>query len=340
MDSKVRKILKYILSFALAGGLIAYSCSKVDWKSLGEAVGSCRWGFILLALLAGVVAMFFRALRWRLTIKPIAPSIKRSTSFHGVNIGNLSNMAVPYSGELVRCGVITSGTGAPYDQVLGTVALDRVWDLVSMFTTLLLVMLLGGGRFGEFVSGWVRESFNASFLLIIALLLVAGSAFVAAVALLRKHDSALGRICTKIFEVMRGMLQGFGSCIKMRGKWLFVLYTVIIWGMYWLQSVCTINALQGVFSGLGLVDALCLTLIGSLASVLPAPGGFGTFHAIIQFALSSVYFQGIMSLDKVAADSYGMTYAIMAHETQAIGFILLGVFSVIMLSINKKKSTI
>ena len=340
MDSKVKKILKYVLSSTLAGGLIAYSCSKVDWDSLGKAVGSCHWGFILLAMLAGVVAMFFRALRWRLTIKPIAPSVTRMTSFHGVNIGNLSNMAVPYSGELVRCGVITSGTGAPYDQVLGTVALDRVWDLVSMFATLLLVMLLGGGRFGEFVSGWVKESFNASFLLIIALLLVAGGVFVAAVALLRKHDSALGRICAKIYEVMRGMLQGFGSCIRMKGKWLFVFYTIIIWSMYWLQSVCTINALQGVFSGLGLVDALCLTLIGSLASVLPAPGSFGTFHAIIQFALSSVYFQGIMALDKVAADSYGMTYAIMAHETQAIVFILLGVFSLIMLSVNKKKPTI
>ena len=48
MDSKVKKILKYVLSFALAGGLIAYSCSKVDWNSLGKAVGSCRWGYILL----------------------------------------------------------------------------------------------------------------------------------------------------------------------------------------------------------------------------------------------------------------------------------------------------
>lgn len=338
MDSKVKKILKYVLSFALAGGLIAYSCSKVDWNSLGKAVGSCRWGYILLAMLAGIVAMYFRALRWRLTIKPIAPSITRMTSFHGVNIGNLSNMAVPYSGELVRCGVITSGTGAPYDQVLGTVALDRVWDLVSMIATLLLVMLLGGGRFGEFVSGWVRDSFDASFLLITALLLVAGGAFVAAVALLRKHDSALGRLCAKIYGMLRGMLQGFGSCIRMKGKWLFVFYTVIVWSMYWLQSVCTINALQGVFSDLGLVDALCLTLIGSLASVLPAPGSFGTFHAIIQFALSSVYFQGILAMDKVAADSYGMTYAIMAHETQAIVFILLGVFSLILLSISKKKS--
>jgi uncharacterized protein (TIRG00374 family) len=337
MDSKVKKILKYVLSFALAGGLIAYSCSKVDWSSFAKAMESCNWAYILLALLAGFVAMYFRALRWRLTIKPIAPSIKRMTAFHGVNIGNLSNMAVPYSGELVRCGVITSGTGAPYDQVLGTVALDRVWDLVSMFATFLLILLLGGGRFGEFIAGWVRDSFNASFLLIIAVLLVAGGAFVAAVALLRKRDNGIGRLCARIYKLLLGMWQGFGSCIRMKGKWLFVFYTIVIWGMYWLQSVCTINALGGVFSGLGLTDALCLTLIGSLASVLPAPGGFGTFHAIIQFALSSVYFQGIMAIDKVAADSYGMTYAIMAHETQAVGFIILGVFSLILLSVNKKK---
>ena len=44
-----------------------------------------------------------------------------------------------------------------------------------------------------------------------------------------------------------------------------------------------------------------------------------------------------MAIDKVAADSYGMTYAIMAHETQAVGFIILGVFSLILLSVNKKK---
>lgn len=338
MGSNIKKIAKYVFSFALAFGLVAYSCSKMDWSNFTGALASCRWGLVFLSLCSGLMAATIRGIRWNLILRSFIPGISYFITFNAENIGNISNMAIQYSGEFVRCGVVTAKTKSPYDKVLGTAALERVWDLMSLFLVFVLTLALGGGKFGEFISGWVSDAFHGKGVLLIAGLAVLFIISFFAISKFSKLDGWFGNLCAKIYKVVCGMLDGFTSCLKMDRKWLFFLLTIFIWGMYWLQSVLIINALQGVFAGFGLVDALCIMLIGSLASVLPAPGSFGTYHAIIQFALSSVYFQGTMGMEKIAADSYGMTYAIMAHETQALAFIILGLLSLLIVSFEKKKT--
>ena len=158
MASKLNKTLRYLLSVALAGGLFWYACSKVDWDSFAENLSNCRWGFILLAMLIGASSAIFRGLRWRILLLPLADRVRRTTTIGGFCMAYLSNMAIPYSGEILRCGFVSSKIGVPFEKILGTLALERVWDLVTMFLLLLLALALGAGQFGEFLSSWISGS--------------------------------------------------------------------------------------------------------------------------------------------------------------------------------------
>ena len=133
----------------------------MEWEAFWTEIGKCRWEFILLSMAAGAFAFWLRALRWRRLLIPIDGSISRITTFNGINIGNISNFVFPRIGEFVRCGVITRRSlpenlqhpehkKASYDKVLGTVVLERSWELLVMLLLLTVVVVGGFERFGGF----------------------------------------------------------------------------------------------------------------------------------------------------------------------------------------------
>ena len=161
MKKNFSKIIKYLLSALLAGILLYFSFREVEWADFVAGLKDCRWEYILLSMAAGAFAFWLRALRWRRLLLPIDESISRVTTFNGINIGNISNFVFPRIGELVRCGVITRRSvpedpqhpqhkKASYDKVLGTVVLERSWELLVMLLLLAVVVIGGFDRFGGF----------------------------------------------------------------------------------------------------------------------------------------------------------------------------------------------
>ncbi len=78
-----------------------------------------------------------------------------------------------------------------------------------------------------------------------------------------------------------------------------------------LKAVPTLN-------GLSIFDALLLSVVGNLASVIPVPGGIGAYHYLIALCLSSIY--GIEW-------SIGILFATLQHELHALILIVFGVIS-------------
>ena len=119
----------------------------------------------------------------------------------------------------------------------------------------------------------------------------------------------------------------------MRRGWLFVVYTLVVWALYWMMSFAILLAVQNInpasvggamaegvkaIQSLGLVDALFIMFAGSLSSLLPVPGGFGAYHSIVAGALLSVY--GVPF-------EFGLLFATLSHETQTLASILAGGWS-------------
>ena len=328
MTDGITKTIKYLLSAAIALLFLWFSFRDVEWADFIDGLKGCRWGYVLISMAAGAFAFWLRALRWRQLLQPIDDSISRTTTFNAINIGNISNFVFPRIGEFVRCGVITRRSRpadpqkpeyrkASYDKVLGTVVLERGWELLVMLLMLLVVITAGYKRFGAFFIERIWEPMahrfdqNVWLLLALAVIVLAAGAY-----FLWKYRRT-NVLCSKIWGVFEGVWQGFASCMKMERKWLFFAYTALIWMTYWFMAAMTVNAAP-FLDGLDLVDALFLSLVGGLGFAVPVPGGIGAFHFIISLALSVMY--GVpMEL--------GVVYATLSHTSQAITQIVFGLGS-------------
>ena len=336
MKEKISKILKYLLSAGLAAILLYFSFREVEWADFVDGLKGCRWEYIFLSMLAGSFAFWLRAIRWRRLLLPIDDSLTRITTFNGINIGNISNFVFPRIGEFIRCGVITRRSQpidpqnpehkkASYDKVLGTVVLERSWELLVMLLLLAVVVIGGFERFGGFfveqIWSPVSQRLDFSIWWIVAVLVLAASG--ALYALWRFKDS--NRFCAKVWGIFRGIVQGFSSCLKMEKKWLFFAYTALIWLTYWFMAASTVWAAP-FLEDLTVVDALFLSLVGGLGFAVPVPGGIGAFHFIISLALAGLY--GIPM-------EMGIIYATLSHTSQAITQIIFGAGSYIYEALKK-----
>lgn len=347
---KTADILKYLISVALAAVLLYFSFRGVNWADFLAGLKNCRWKWIFVAMAAGVMSFWLRGLRWRRLLLPIDRTTSRKVAYNAVCIGNLANLVLPRIGEFVRCGFITrhsaavqdssadtdnaSAAGKPrmasYDKVLGTVVLERSWDVLTLLCLVAVVMACLWDRFGNFfidkILTPVMGGLDFSLWWIAAGALLAGCAAVWLLWKLRERS----RVASALFRFLKGLLQGVVSCFRMEKWWIFLADTLLIWLMYWLMSESVLLALQGMDTSaltpeftdavallghMGPLDMLFLMLVGSLSSLVPVPGGFGAFHYIVAAALSTVY--GVPF-------GMGIIFATLSHESQALAMLLSG----------------
>lgn len=328
MEANLKKTLRYIVSLALAGLLLFASFHGVEWADFVAGLKECRWWFLLLSMLAGAAAFMLRGLRWRNLLSPLSEDgIGRRDAYDAVTIGNVSNMVFPFLGEFVRCGLVSKKQKIRYDKVLGTVALERVWDMLSVAILFVILFVFTWVKFGAFFTERIWLPLTSRFTwvvwLILAIVFVTGCAVLYAIISYRGSNSLLNRI----HDAFSGLFQGFGSVLRMEKKWAFMLQTALIWAMYWLQIVFLTHALPAA-EGMGIVDALFIMLAGSIASFVPVPGGFGAYHYLVALSLSSLYgFSWQM----------GIVFATIAHESQALTMIITGAASFLRQSLLKNE---
>ena len=323
MNKKISNILKYILSAAVAGILLYFSFKAVSWEDFIEGLKNCRWEYVVLGMVASVVAAWLRGVRWRQLLLPIDPSTKKITTFNAVNIGYIANFVFPRIGEFVRCGVITrrsatteDGTEkkASYDKVLGTVVLERGWDMLSMLILLVVLLCARWEKFGSFFVTEMWEPVSARISFSIWWLIAVLIAVMAAAGYMIWWGRERNPFCRRLWGILTGLMKGFSSCLKMDRKWIFFAQTAAIWGMYWAMATATMWAIPDL-DGLNVIDALFLSLAGSLGWLIPVPGGFGAFHFVVSLALQAIY--GIPF-------ELGIIFATLSHESQAITMALAG----------------
>ena len=327
MKKNFRNILKYTLSLVLAAVLLWFCFREVNWQDFLESLKGCRWEWVMLSILAGVLSNWFRAERWREILLPLDAGTSRRSVFNSVNIAYLANFIFPRIGEFVRCGVVSrdsavqgdrkDGQGLGYDKVLGTVVTERSIDLLMMFGILVGFLCLKWNEFGAFFIDniWLPVSgrLNLNLWWIAVILLAAVGLCVAFVVFFRDRNV----IASKLWSILKGVGEGLVSCFRMKNAWKSILHSVLIWLMYFLMSYTSMRAVP-LLDSLGLPDAMFLMLVGSLGWLVPVPGGFGAFHYIVALALSTVY-----SLPF----ELGIIFATISHESQSIMMALTGLVS-------------
>ena len=323
MRSKRSHIVRLLGGLALSAILLYLVLRKVEWEPFLEGLAACQWMWVVCSMGCGLLALVLRGLRWRRLLLPVDETTSRRLSIAAYCIGNLWNSALPTSGEWVRCGLATRNKER-FDRVLGTAASERIMDLLTLGGILALLALFGWRFIGRFVTQhiiqpvlnfWERPGILLTVLLLLAL--------AAALLFLLRFAAKRFRIVARIKAFLMGVVEGVASIRQMPGKGWFLADTAAIWLLYMLQVMGISMAL-----GLGLLpkDAMLLSALGSIASVIPVPGGMGAYHYIIALTLGSLY-----GMDWSA----GLLFATLCHESQLLVSIVSGIGSWLILPARK-----
>ena len=315
MNPKLKSILKYVSVSVLTLFLLYLAFRGMDWNSFVEGLRSCNYWWIFAAMAAGVLGTVLRGLRWRLLLLPIDSKVRRVDCCNAYAVCYLSNIAVLRSGELVRCGMIADSSKVPFKDSLGSVMVERAWDI--LVSALMLVAMFFLTPFGGFMVEHIWNPFVASFstktlFMVIALVVLLVLAILPVVRYMERIRRS--RIGGKVIDFIKGMINGVKAAFKMKHGFLFVFYTILVQLLYWLEVVFVIHAFPAV-SHLTGMDALFIMMLGLVGWAIPVQGGFGAYHVIVSMALVPIY-----GIDQQTA----LVFATISHEAQIVQMILVG----------------
>jgi len=319
----MKKTVSYLLFLSLAVVLLYLSFREVKWSDFWEGLQTANYYWILLSMLFGALSFWIRGMRWRLIIRSAGYQVSKGGAFDAVNIAFLTNFAIPRAGEVARCGVLTKTAKVPFDTLLGTVVLERLFDLVCLMVITIIVITLQWSVFGLFMEQQLWNPFikmlHGNFIMI----LFAIVAIIILIFIFRKWLKNFF-VFKKIYDFAMGIYNGLKSGYHIKQKMAFICYTMVLWLLFWATCRCTMLAFPAVMH-LNSVDALFLMVVGGLGWVAPVQGGIGAYHFIVTLALTSVY---------SISQTQGIIFATISHESQAVTMILFGLFSLIRIYLN------
>lgn len=334
MVKKALSVFNYVI-FLLLGVLFLWLVfRKQDPQDIIDSIVNADYLWIMLGIVAGILSHIARAARWNILIRSLGYKPRLTTTFYAVMTGYLANTAVPRLGEVTRCGVLSKKQNIPFTEVLGTMIAERIFDMIVLILIIIMVIAfqwqLVGSFMNEKIIAPVSSNFENNILNIVLIIGLLVFLIVLMVVLWKKYRKYLQRyaIFRKFSEFAKGMVEGIKTIKKTKNKAGFLLYTIIIWGMYTLMIYLPFYALEAT-SHLNFVDALTVMSIGSLGIVAPVPGGIGTYHWIVKAVLFELY--GISPM--IAA-----SFATITHAAQTVMIIVVGGLSFLMLFLQKNKS--
>ncbi len=331
MGQKLKKILRSIIFISIGIALFYIVYRQNDFHKIFSVLKQAKLSWILLSMAMGLFSHYLRSIRWKLLIKPLGYNPRTSTLFYSVMIMYLTNLAIPRSGEVVRCATASKYEKIPFSSLLGTVVTERIIDFIMLFILLGITILTQSSYLLKFLD--IHPEFaqvlnnlkhSSIFLGLVTLLFIAlGVAVYAFRKKLRKI-----KLIDKIFKLIDEFWNGLKTVAHLEKKALFIVYTIGIWTLYFLMIFVVFKAFDFT-KHLSILAGLTIFVLSSFGMVFPSPGGMGSWHFMAQEALR---------LYGIQPDPYGATFALAAHESQMLMLIVAGFFSLLALSFVKNKN--
>lgn len=278
---ELKKVLKFLV-FAAIGGLIFYFIQKsFDFKDFLINIKNANLFLVFCGTLTGILAVFFRALRWQLMLTPLGYKTSLANSYHSIMSGYLVNLGIPRSGEVYRCAVFSKTDKVPVNTLIGTVFSERIIDLLMLALVLFSSVMLQFDLLFNYINENVLSRFksNNSIFILIAVLLIGGIGFVLV-------SKKLGGK-SKLGNIIQGFITGIKSVFTIQKPFLFIIYTIVIWLCYLMMTYFVIIAFD--FSAyLGISGSLSSLVFSTLGVIIPAPAGIATIGSI-QLGLTQIY---------------------------------------------------
>ncbi|MFT4523843.1 MAG: hypothetical protein ACI8ZN_002800 [Bacteroidia bacterium] len=329
MNQQGKTYLKNGIIFLFVLGLLAYVYVKIDLTTLVSNLEEANYFWVGIAFIVGILSHLIRAIRWKMLIKPLGYEVSTKNSFYSVMTGYLINMATPRMGEIGRCAMLYKTDGVPVEKLVGTVVIERLFDLIIMLLITAAVIFLQFDLIGDFITANLSSDQDSSSYLVKTIMVVLVLAFGIGAYIfyqkLKPRMKAHPKL-SKVVHFIDGGIDGVKSIFKLKNPLLFIAYSLLIWVMYFLMTYTIFFAIDGT-SHLGIDAALTTLIMGTLAMIIPVPGGVGAFEYLVPKGL---VLYGIN-------ESVGTAYALVSHGTQLVMIIIVGGVSMILAGMISKK---
>jgi uncharacterized protein (TIRG00374 family) len=332
MKEVLKNTLKYSLFLALAGGLLYVAFNGYDINKVIDKWNDAYKLPIIMSGFAVLLSHFFRALRWKLLLNPMGFSFSTINSYLSILVGYGVNIVVPRGGEVSRCINLNKLEDIPVKQGLGTVIAERIIDLLFLIASIGLALVVSFDQLLAVITKYLSEmnskqgdggSFLTWILLGVVFVTVPSILFI-----LKSRNSKILRLRIKIKDFFVGLGQGVMSIFRLEHNVLFFLYTLVIWGLYFLMAYFVIIAFPET-KELGLEGALMVFVLGAIAMAMPSPGGTGTYHVFVPLGIFMLY--GIPKDD-------GLAFATIFHGWQTAIHLIVGGVSIVISQILIKRN--
>ncbi len=331
----VNKTLRFLASVLIAALFLWLALKDVSYHDLHLTMSKLTYFWLFPYFLISLLSHYLRAERWKQLIEQKGVRTSRMTLFSGVMLGYMVNYAVPRLGEVSRSIFVGNREHISRTKLIGTVVLERALDVLVMFFLIVisLAYLLTDYRvlvplLGSNTVTWLQSILSIDGVLILGILFVAA---VAVFYLLYRFVLYLAKWLPSVENMRRFMAdlskkfgQGLLSIRDVKNWPLFILLTAAIWFCYVLMTYIPFTAfdLHNEY-GLGLREALIITVVSSLGVSLPSPGGIGTYHWFVSRSMLLLF---------AVPEAVGVAYAIVTH---LVMMIIILVVTPVLLAINK-----
>jgi glycosyltransferase 2 family protein len=319
----ILQTLKFLAFFAVGIVLLWFAFRTVNFTKLWVELKEADYSWLLLSAFFGLAAFISRARRWVLLVNPLGFTPSTRNAFYALMTGYLANLALPRIGEITRCVALGKKEKIPVDKLIGTVVIERTIDFISLLVIMIILIFTSGEQIGLFlkesilipIQQKVFSIFGNTWILWIILF----SLGVITLFLMIRYKKNLRKIhfFSKIFDLVRGIINGLKTITNLKRKWEFIFHTVFIWINYALMTWVVVFSLPST-SHLTFGNSIFILVIGGLAMSAPVQSGLGAFHYIVS--------QGLLVVNGIPLED-GLAYALLTHESQLIMVAIIGTIS-------------
>lgn len=329
MKSKLQ-IIQYL--FLLAVGIILcwLFFRNFSFSELLTALETGHFSWFYVVMLTTTVVYMIRTLRWLMLIKATGHSASFLNAYAALSISYFVSLVVPRLGEITRCLSLKRQHQIPFMQLLGTVIIERIIDIICLAVMLLLTLALQFGHIIEFVKENVFQPFYEG--IIVKIIAGNGTTIIITLIILailfalffyfRKYIRE--KSPKFIVQFVEGLKQGLVSISKLEQKKLFIFYTILIWMGYYFMTYFWFFVFKET-SGLGWGACLSIVSIGSIGRSVPIQGGgMGAYHFLVT---QVVILYGV-------SEVFGKTLATCIHGGQVLFTFVMGLVGLLIFFIS------
>lgn len=242
---------------------------------------------------------YLRAYRWGVILRPIE-KIDQLSLFSVTCVGILAIVAIPARlGEFARPYLITRKSFVSMTSALGSVFLERVFDVIIILPMFFIVAFLTP------LPSWMMKSGIIFLVLLLAAISFIALLFINKGAFLKIANPFIRRLPGKYYSKIEELVDQFIIGFRMIRDVRLILYVAFLSIVIWLIESLAIYALFAAFDfHLSLRAAFTVMVILIIGITIPAAPGFvGNWHF---FCILGLTLLGVPKADAV-------TYAILYH---------------------------